>query len=250
MDRPAKPLGNRISILLLLIFAQHGFSQSFVNLNFEQATIVAGPGGRGVVASNAIPGWTAYTDGLPQTVIAYNTISLGGALISIHDTKDLALPPLQGVYSVNIQGSDPGITSAAIGQTGQIPTDAQSLTFWAQLGSLQITFNGQVILYNPIGTGPNYVIYGGDISQFAGQTGQLVFAALPRTYGFLDNIQFSTQPIPEPSGLALFGLGTLLLSFFRFTARRSACGWRQLPASEKPDTVSHCRNRCCGSSGR
>jgi hypothetical protein len=59
---------------------------------------------------------------------------------------------------------------------------------------------------------------GGDISAIAGQTGQLLFTALSGTifnagYGLLDNIQFSTQAIPEPGVFGLFGFGALLLGF-------------------------------------
>ena len=47
----------------------------------------------------------------------------------------------------------------------------------------------------------------GDISMFAGQTGELRFAGA----GLFDDIQFSNQPIPEPGTFCLFGLGALLL---------------------------------------
>lgn len=57
---------------------------------------------------------------------------------------------------------------------------------------------------------------GGDISAIAGQTGQMLFIALPGTvfnagYGLLDNIQFSAQAIPEPGVYGLFAFGALLL---------------------------------------
>jgi hypothetical protein len=207
-----------LTIILLLATKQYAFAQgSFVNLDFEQATIVAGSGGLGVVASNAIPGWTAYTYGTPQTVIAYDTISLGGALVSIHDTNGFE-PILQGRYSLLLQGQFASTSTndtAAIAQTGHIPTTVQSLTFFGVLGSFQTTFNGQVIPLIAIGSGANYTIYGGDISSFAGQTGELRFTALNNGRGLIDNIQFSSQPIPEPSSWALFGVGALLLGFFR-----------------------------------
>ena len=53
----------------------------------------------------------------------------------------------------------------------------------------------------------------GNISMFAGQTGEL---RLGSDGGVVDNIQFSLEPIPEPSAFALFVLGSLLfLNGFR-----------------------------------
>ena len=56
---------------------------------------------------------------------------------------------------------------------------------------------------------------------YAGQTGELLFTD-PSFLGFqggpaiIDNIQFSSNPLPEPSELALAALGTLLLGFRRW----------------------------------
>ena len=61
----------------------------------------------------------------------------------------------------------------------------------------------------------NYTIYGADISAYAGQTGQLLFTAPLQTGALLDNIQFSSVAIPEPSALTLFALGSLLLGWHR-----------------------------------
>src|SRR5207302_1356673 len=94
--------------------------------------------------SNAIPGWTSYIAGVPQTDIAYNDISLGAAWVSIHDMSDPSLV-LQGRYSVLLQPSFGGPpTSAAIGQTAQIPQGAQSVRFFGT-GGYTVTFAGQQI---------------------------------------------------------------------------------------------------------
>jgi hypothetical protein len=50
------------------------------------------------------------------------------------------------------------------------------------------------------------------MSQFAGQTGELRFTAV-NSSGRLDFIQFSNQPIPEPSTVGLFAIGVLLLGW-------------------------------------
>jgi len=73
-----------------------------------------------------------------------------------------------------------------------------------------------------LSNGANYVIYGADISSFAGQNLELEFSA-PR-YAFdnnwnIDSIRFSNQPIPEPGVFGLFALGPLLLTN-RFLRRK------------------------------
>jgi hypothetical protein len=113
-------------------------------------------------------------------------------------------------------------TAASIGQTGQIPLDTVSLLFYLSLNSsIQVTFNGQIIPLVQTGSTANYVIMDGNISSFAGQTGQLLFTALPNVgYGLIDNIQFSTTPVPEPSTLGLTALGGFLFAWRCRKARK------------------------------
>jgi PEP-CTERM motif len=189
-----------------LLLCQSSHAQGFVDLNFESAT------------NNTIPGWTAYLGSIAQTVVPYNGLSLGGANVSIIDTNNTGgLLPLRGKYSVLLQGSSFGApTAASVGQTGQIPINTLSLLFFQSLTvyGLQVTFNGQAIPLFQTGATTNYAIMGGDISAFAGQTGQLLFSALPNLgNALLDNIQFSSSPIPEPSSLALVALGCGLFGF-------------------------------------
>jgi hypothetical protein len=214
----------RISITVLLL-ATNGclaWSQSFTNLDFEHPILPLSPVNFEVPAANAIPGWTAYLGGNPLSSIGYDTVSLGGAAVFLQDTTNNVggLAPLQGLYSVLLEGSTASTpTAASIGQSGRIPLNALSLTFLLSLNSsLQVTFNGQLIPLVQTGSTPNYDIMGGDTSAIAGQTGQLLFTALPGTifnagYGLLDNIQFSTQAIPEPGVFGLFGFGALLLGW-------------------------------------
>jgi hypothetical protein len=213
-----------VACLTLLLGIQRSHSQGFVNLNFERATVVFAGDSFHIYASNAIPGWTAYLGGNPQTIIGYDTVSLGGAAVFLQDTTNNVggLAPLQGLYSVLLEGSTASTpTTAALGQTGQIPESARSLTFLLSLNSsLQVTFDAQNIPLVQLGSAPNYDIMGGDISSFAGQTGQLLFAAPPSTgYGLFDDIQFSSASIPEPETLALFSCGALLLGLCRWRSR-------------------------------
>jgi hypothetical protein len=114
-----------------------------------------------------------------------------------------------------------GSGTAAIGQTGQVPLSAQSLVFWGYAGGLQVTFDGQPLNFLGIGSTNNYTIYAANVSAYAGQTGQLLFSDpfYSNTQGgpaSIDNIQFSSSVVPEPSELALAALGTLLFGFRRW----------------------------------
>jgi len=114
---------------------------------------------------------------------------------------------------VLLQGSSAGPpTSAAIGQTGQIPAGSLSVQFWVfPASNLQVTFGSQLIPISKLSSTANYDVFGGDISMFTGQTAELRFTAQAGSGGFFDNIFFSTQPIPEPSMFGLIGLGALML---------------------------------------
>jgi hypothetical protein len=207
---------NGFLIIIVLVLVQGGRAQSFVNLDFEDATVILAGSPDMIEASSALPGWR------DSGTVFYDTVSIGGAIVALEDANAPSGGgplPIQGNFSVLLEGSIPfAATSASIGQTGTIPTTAQSLTFFLgnPFGNLQVTFNGQSISYSAIGNGANYTIYGADISSYAGQTGQLLFTAPVNNAGLLDDIQFSSLPVPEPSELALGALGALLLGFRRW----------------------------------
>ena len=90
-----------------------------------------------------------------------------------------------------------------------------SLLFWGNFNGA-ISFNSQALLYFTVGTTANYNIYQMDVSNYAGQTGQLLFSAPYGYGGSIDNIQFSTTAVPEPGTLALAVLGASLLGFRRW----------------------------------
>ena len=208
------------------ICATSAFSQGFINLDFENAVVtpVSGNPGR-VVASDAAPGWAAYIGGNAQSAIGYDTVGLGGAAVFLEDTNASSFGgplPFQGAYGILLEGSTAGQpTAASIGQTGQVPLDAISVTFLLSLNSnVQLTFAGQNIPLIQIGSTSNYQILAGDISAFSGQTGQLFFIANPGTTltaggGLIDDIQFSSTVIPEPAESALGAIGAIVFGFYR-----------------------------------
>ncbi len=201
-------------------------AQGFINLNFENASFTVDPAGAfppySVFASNAIPGWTAYLDGIPQMDILSNEATAGSAMVSLQGTnppiyfEPFLEPALQGEWSIFLQGffgttNNSYPLTASIGQTGRIPADANSLTFWAYFpysnDTFSVSFNGRDLSWFVVSNALNYSVCAVDISAYAGQTGQLLFNAGRFTYVELDNIQFSSLPIPEPGVFSLVCLG-------------------------------------------
>ena len=121
----------------------------------------------------------------------------------------------------------------SISQTGVIPAGTQSLQFegfqfFADGGQLQVSVGSQTISVVQIGTGPNYALYGANISAWAGQTETISFTAglapLPYTVNNweVDDISFSPNAVPEPSPLIFMGIGGLILAGYRRFAPKRA----------------------------
>src|SRR5208282_6540402 len=111
--------------------------------------------------------------------------------------------------------------TAGISQTGLIPSGTQSLLFESQIapvpfGPLNILIGTQSVPYVEVGTGPNYIVYGANISAWAGQSEELTFSDPNDSGGWeIDDISFSpTAVAPEPSPLVLTGIGGLLFAIF------------------------------------
>jgi hypothetical protein len=215
-----------LSVAVLLIGRMAVFSQgNFINLGFESTTItpVYFPGGDRYVAT--IPGWgvnTYNTVNGDTNSVDFNDIALaGGPLITLHDRSSRFFQAIQGNYSVLLQAGSiymPHLTNgASISQTGQIPLNSQSITYWGS--GVEVFFNGQALSSIPIIVTSNYTVWGADISAYAGQSGELRFTAPWQRSGTLDGIQFSTTPIPEPRIFSMVALGGLLLAWRLVTAR-------------------------------
>jgi hypothetical protein len=219
-----------LSLVVVILCCEIASGQGFVNLNFESTTItpVVFPGGTRYTAT--VPSWTwtpggNFVNGDPNSV-GYNELALDSPAVNLQGTNSPFASAIQGKYSILLQGGSefvPSNSYSAIWQTGQIPANAKSLIYWG--GALQVTFNGQPLTLIDISNALNYTIWGMDISAYAGQTGVLQFTKpwLPTNFSdgaLLDNIQFSSSAVPEPSEFALSGLGALLLGFRRWTKKR------------------------------
>ena len=213
--------------LSLIAFSRDTSGQNFINLNFEQAKIVRDTSSPyypyAVYVSDAIPGWTISNNFMGTNEIFYNDLSLGAPSVALFGTNsEYSPPPLDGKFSIGLYGGAPENyppLGVSISQTGLIPTDAESILFIAQgsfaTGPLLLSLGGQNISFTAISTTPDYTLYGGDISAFAGQVEPLTFTtpAGVNNYWELDDIQFSSSPLPEPDVLSIFGIGILL--FYR-----------------------------------
>ena len=220
---------------MLILGCETGFSQgTFANLDFENPITPLVPVNFQVPTTNGIPGWAAYTYGGSSSFIVYNTLSLGAAAVSLQGPGSHELI-IQGNYTVYLQGSSAGSPgSAAVGQVGQIPVGSKSLLFWGSL-FMNVSFNGQTMPLSVVGQTLNYLIVGADVSEFAGQTGELLFTAPAGFSAFLDNVQFSTSPIPEPESVALVPIGILAISG-AFMRRR----WRRIGRARSPLRAAPC----------
>jgi hypothetical protein len=213
---------------------------TFQNLNFESAAVVASPVveyPNFVPISTALPDWSAYLGTGQQTQVGYNgpanstaSITLIGPTLNSSDVSLYGgVGVIDGNYSLDLQtGANPnneGTTeNASIEQNGTVPSTANSLQFEAyETTPLSVSFNGSALVPVALASGVSpdgvpYTLYGATISAWAGQTGELEFTADFNGSGnfvVLDDISFSTQSVPEPSPLALTGLGALVFALYR-----------------------------------
>lgn len=217
--------------LLLLCTLRAAGQGTFQNLDFQDTTLTVTLINPGYpfpfYATNAtVPGWSwsplgTFGYGDPYTTVAYNNSALDAAAVTLHGTVEYPDVPEFVNYWILLQGGDqvlpPGYVHGAwISQTGQIPADARSLTYLGG-GALQVSFNGQSLSPVVLGSRPGDLQWGVDISSYAGQTGELRFSVPSLGPGDtqtpLDEIQFSSAAIPEPSVLTLSAFGTLLLTW-------------------------------------
>ena len=206
-------------VALFAVQTEIARGQGFVNLDFESAQIIVDPNGANypydVAITNAVPGWAVF--GTTQGDMLYNDPPAGSTAVTLWATNGAQI---SGDYSILLSAGQ-AYFPATISQSSLVPVWANSLLFEAQSGSgnLQVSLGGQNLAFSALGTGPNYTLYGANISAFAGQTETLMFSALSVSSGInnwnIDNISFSPSSTPEPGVWALFAMGGLLFAWRR-----------------------------------
>jgi hypothetical protein len=209
---------------------------TFQNLDFELANLPVIPTnqvGSFVSIGDGMPGWNAFLGTSQQTQVLHNNLSFGSADVAIFG-PNFPYYIIEGDYTAALTGGrDPDHPSspmdASISQVGVVSPLARSL--WIEAGTagppggnFVVSLAGTPVTMLPLSVGPNYTLYGGDITAMAGLTAELKITApanlLPSlNFVTIDGIQFSDQPIPEPSVFGLSALGALLLGW-RVLGRR------------------------------
>jgi hypothetical protein len=208
---------------------------TFQNLDFESANLSPIPSGQyggEVTITSALPGWSASIGGVPVTQVVQNNYTITGPSVDILGPAWNALYPgiIDGNYTVFLQSLEvPGtIDYASISQTGMIPGGAESLQLkaWSvqTTPGFSVSFGGNILSGIALSTGQSpsgqtYTLYGFNIASYGGDSGQLtITATVPSGYGQseveFDDISFSSQAVPEPSPLALTGVGALVFALY------------------------------------
>jgi uncharacterized protein (TIGR03382 family) len=230
-----RPVRLAAAFALLLSVAVAQAQGTFQNLGFESARIVPAPGypASQYLFADAFPGWTGYAGDVQQVLTLYNNLYMDTAGLSIIDAAFVnrsGLPGglIQGNYTAVLMSGIAQLgqpSDTTIVQTGLVPVGTESLRFNANLAGTRpsdtfgVALGGQTLSFVPVASGVNYTTYAADIHVWAGQTAELAFTAFAQrphssdTYLYLDSIQFSTQPAPEPGVVSLLALGALLLGW-------------------------------------
>jgi len=222
----------KLTGLYALAFASTcSFAGQFQNLDFDAATtnITIGlPPDQGAgygSTSDLLPGWQLLQGTGPVSLVGLNLnpISLGVASIYDHDSQGFPASVL-GRYSLGLY---PGYNLIfdyqpfSLQQTGDIGANMQTIRFLNYGSPFEVMVNGTRISltyeYQPGSPDldTRQAIVTGDISAFAGQTVQLKFTTMDiagSAVNGLDNIEFSTQIVPEPRATTFVLAGLMVLA--------------------------------------
>jgi hypothetical protein len=209
------------SLLLFLSCVSCLWAQAFQNLDFEavQNIPVFDPHEHPwtMSAADALLGWTGFYGTNQFGWASYNDLALDSPAVGVmgSDSPVFSFVPtglLGGQYCASLQAgrlSTGAFYPATIGQIGQIPSTAKSITFSGSY-AFSVSFAGSPIPMQILVSEGSYNVYAGDISQFAGQTGNLLITSYNH-FSFVDDIQFSPDAIPEPSAFGLTAGALMLL---------------------------------------
>jgi hypothetical protein len=203
-----------MTLAFAAIFITLARGQGFQNLDFESIQNLPGNPGNGeiVPTTNALPSWAAYNGPNVLADVSYVSNSLGDVSGPVRlEGGSLAL---SGNFSVGLY------QNGGISQAGLVSDNAESLQFEAYVPAptiFVVTLGGQSLSYSAISEGSDYTVYGANIpGSMDGQMELLTFLEEGATPGILlDNIEFSSMSVPEPSQFALIGLGAILFKVLK-----------------------------------
>jgi hypothetical protein len=215
-----------VLLMILVCFARSTMGQGFVNLDFEDATVVPTEPVYGWLDWNlAVPGWDHSAGGDTQHVFWGSAhLGLSQYYLLMDSTSPVYAPnhQLAGDYSLafvsGIQNAgDPSSpwVNAYISQIGSIPLGTQSLRILAT-GPFQVFVGGVNIPMYSLGGNS----YGGNISSFAGMVAEMKIINTATTIPMptvVDDISFSTTSVPEPASITLFVTSMAFLIYRRTT---------------------------------
>jgi hypothetical protein len=230
---------------LLLSYAANSpstFAAAFTNLNFEQAVVVVNDPMFGHLDwSVALPGWIPPSGNPNTATVFYGHGHFGtGSLMMLVDgippqvQPGPTIAPLAGDYSLSVRGSyfaDEG--DAWISQTGDVPASARAIELIVSGDAPVISLDGSMIPLAAVGQVGGATRYAGNATSFAGINALLKINFPATTWtqetweeeafiasggsnsGIIDDIQFTTRIIPEPSACALSAVALAGLLAFR-----------------------------------
>ena len=172
--------------------------------------------------SEYLPGWRLSFEGTEFFSIEINSFGNVGnrGLAILNGSESRLRMPFQGRYSLYLRDGvvDGKAETWSLFQDGLIPSESRSVFFKVDytLSVPTLLLDGVDLPLVPSGGEGRFVIYGADVTAFAGREARLTFSSRPerflQAYSF-DSISFSPFVVPEPSSFALIFLGIFCLAF-------------------------------------
>lgn len=202
------------TVLLRMVVAAPSVAAPFVNLDFEQATVIPTNSPHFIDAAAAFPGWTPRIGSTVVSEVTYDSPGIGTAVLALYDepATDIGIPLLQGQYMAVLVTEFATQIQVSLTQHGDVPAETKSLQLLGSFnrGPPLVTINGTSIPMVSLGHSENGTVFGGDANAFAGLNVELSLAS--NSIEGVDGIRFSASPIPDSCALApvAFSLSLLL----------------------------------------
>ncbi len=213
--------------LLAATLSASGVSLIVPNGSFENGTLPSNPPSfppETLDPAVALPKWN-----ISGSPLYYQSVQLGGPVIAL-----LTLPASDGTNSIFLQAGFGGATNpVSIWQILTIPPAMKSITFQSKEAydpnfyppgyylALLVSAAGTPVVPNYISTDASgFKTFAIDVTPYAGTSVELKFSVDPMgnlgnggAYS-IDNIRYTTSPVPEPGALTLLGIGVVVCGLY------------------------------------